>query len=331
MGEAFNRVRIETGEKITDVLPLLGGYGSVYVVYDAAVEAFAMPLCEALHPASRLRLCGGEREKSLDSLERLWSWLMENEAGRDAFLLIVGGGATSDASAFAASVYKRGIGFAIIPTTLLAQVDAAIGGKNAINFGRVKNVLGVVRQPEFTFICPEPLATLPENEFLCGLAELLKTQIISGKGYEETVSLCARGGAVASKVAALEDRILEAARFKAGIVEADPYDNGGRRVLNLGHTFGHAVEARAGIGHGEAVAIGIIMSARLAEKLGLAAKGLSDRLAGDFAAVGLPVESPVLPATASTKRHWPHSRAAARSCSRPAARYASSFRSVSAG
>ena len=293
MDRDFTTIHIETGTSITDVCPLLKDYKAIYLVYDQATDGFVQQLVSGpLTVKSTLAIEGGERVKSLATLEKICSWLLDNEAGRDALLLIVGGGATSDVSAFAACIYKRGIRFAIIPTTLLAQVDAAIGGKNAVNLGGMKNMLGAIRQPEFTFICPQVLETLPHEEFLSGAAELLKTLIISGEGYEQAVSALAD-----PTPEKLNPLILQAARFKAEIVEQDASDNGPRRVLNLGHTFGHAIEAETGMSHGKAVAIGIVMAAQLSEKLGYAVNGLSRRLSEDFDSVGLPVSCPVLPVT----------------------------------
>ena len=286
MDRTFETIRIETGTKITDVIPLLKDYKDVFVVYDKAVEAFA----KQLKPKAFLPLRGGESIKTLATVEKIARWLMDCEAGRDAFLLIIGGGTVSDVSALAASVYKRGIRFGIVPTTLLAQVDAAIGGKTAVNLDGVKNVLGTFSLPEFTFICHEPLATLPKKEFLNGATELLKTLIISGQGYEDAVAHLKAG-------VCPEGLVTASARFKASIVEKDPYDLKERRVLNLGHTYGHAIEAVTAsegkaLPHGEAVAIGIIMAAQLAEKIGKAEKGFAAKLEADFKAIGLPTECP---------------------------------------
>ena len=280
-------MQIASGNSILEVVPLMKDYKDIFVVADAAVKAQAAPLLEALKPKAVLTLKGGEAVKSMEAVAQIASWLMAGEAGRDAFMLIIGGGTISDVSAFAASIYKRGIKFGIMPTTLLAQVDAAIGGKNAVDFDGVKNVLGTFCPPEFTFICPAFLETLPRKEFLCGAAELLKTLIISGRGYDDAVAHLKAGVCPAGLVTA-------AAQFKASIVEQDPYDNGARRVLNLGHTYGHAIEAVTELSHGEAVAIGIIMAAQLAEKLGKT-KGLAAKLEADFAAIGLPTKCPVAP------------------------------------
>jgi 3-dehydroquinate synthetase len=209
---------------------------------------------------------------------------------------------------FAASVYKRGVKFAFIPTTLLSQVDAAIGGKNGVNLDSYKNMVGVIRQPEAVFICPEPLETLPYPQIVSGAAELLKTFIIDnskglyGKAVETLSGIRRAGGIIKEYSESLNFLIAEAALVKAGIACRDPFEKGERRLLNLGHTFAHAIEHEArqaglDVTHGEAVAVGILLAARLSEAMGLAPKGLAARLEADWTACGLPTGVPFDPAT----------------------------------
>ena len=235
-----------------------------------------------------------EQDKSMATILDICKWLMDNAADRDALLLAIGGGIITDLAGFAASIYKRGIRCAYIPTTLLSQVDAAIGGKTGVNLGNYKNILGIIRQPEFTYICPEALETLPYRDFLSGAAELLKTFIIddSDGNYEKAVAVLSEihrsddhSQAIARHKAELEELISAAGMVKAGIVERDELETGERLKLNLGHTFAHAIEwesrsmqmssdsdsdetkalTQNGISHGEAVAIGIVLAARLSE------------------------------------------------------------------
>ena len=187
-----------------------------------------------------------------------------------------------------------------MPTTLLAQVDAAIGGKTGVNFLDFKNMLGVIRQPEFTFECAQVLRTLPRRDFLSGAAELLKTFLIdnTGNAYEKAVALLS----APADSATLQTLIAAAAKVKAGIVSRDEQERGERRCLNLGHTFAHAIEHEArqaglDVTHGEAVAVGILLAARLSEAMGLAPKGLAARLEADWTACGLPTGVPFDPAT----------------------------------
>lgn len=253
-----------------------------------------------IEPAGVFEIDATEENKTFETVVRINRWLMESGADRDAFVLGIGGGITTDMTGFAASVYKRGVKFAFIPTTLLSQVDAAIGGKNGVNLDSYKNMVGVIRQPEAVFICPEPLETLPYPQIVSGAAELLKTFIIDnskglyGKAVETLSGIRRAGGIIKEYSESLNFLIAEAALVKAGIAGRDPFEKGERRLLNLGHTFAHAIEKMSGerIAHGEAVSVGIILAARLAERLDVAEKGLADRLEADFKACGMMVDCP---------------------------------------
>ena len=272
---------------------LLKPYSAVFVVYDRNVERYAEELAPGF---PMLPVDAGEEHKDMDTVLGICRWLLSSNADRQAVVLAVGGGTLTDMAGFAAGIYKRGIAYANVPTTLLAMVDASIGGKTGVNLDDYKNMIGVFRQPEFTYVFPEALQTLPEREFRSGAAELLKTFIIAGaKDYAKAVKVLS-GSPTVAQMAPL---IRAAAAIKEGIVNEDPYDQGRRRVLNLGHTWGHAIEwwqRRNGVEdpytHGEAVAIGIIQAAMKSEAEGLAEKGLADRLREDFTACGLPVELP---------------------------------------
>ena len=293
--------RVVGGATPTDVVPLLEGEQEVFLVYDAHLAPAASALLEAF-PAIRsaLALETSEEEKNMDSVLLIARSLLEAGASRKALLLAMGGGITTDVAGFAASVYTRGIRYANIPTTLLAQVDAGIGGKTGVNFEDYKNMLGVIVQPVFTFVCSSLLATLPRREFLSGASELLKTFLIEDRDgrYGRTVSLLSSGSPdFGSDI--WQETVFEAASVKAGIVSRDPYEHGERRKLNLGHTFAHAIEHEArlrgdDITHGEAVSMGILLSARLSDRLGLS-EGMEGRLRQDFLQAGLPVESPYPP------------------------------------
>ena len=231
-----------------------------------------------------------EETKTMETVMDVCGWLLDNGADRDALILAIGGGITTDIAGFAASIYKRGVRFAYVPTTLLSQVDAAIGGKTGVNFERYKNILGVIRQPEFTYICPQVLASLPHREFTAGVAEMLKTFIIKDEGnYQKAIDVLQemqQGYSILPEESAadywcdcvtaysneLVYLISEAVRVKAGIVTNDQFEKGERRKLNLGHTFAHAVETLAqrngdDISHGEAVAIGLVLAARLSDRV----------------------------------------------------------------
>ena len=292
---------------LSEALARLQAEPELFVVYDANVAWVASQLTEALPVRASMALETSEEGKTLETVQALERWLLQADASRGALLLAVGGGITTDLVGFAAAIYKRGIRYANVPTTLLAQVDAAIGGKTGVNLDGYKNMLGAFRMPECTVLEAAFLRTLPSREWRCGLAELLKTFLIGdGPAYAALVSSLksaqnedeeGKKGTSSLRSAQIEDDIRRAAAIKAQIVTEDPEEHGIRAKLNLGHTFGHAIEHEArlhgaDITHGEAVAMGIILAAELSERLGVAQKGLAAQLKADFTAVGLPTESP---------------------------------------
>lgn len=296
---SFNRhiqSRICGSENLRDVAALLEGEREIFVVYDENVSHVAAEVIGVLDGVKGcIAIDTSEELKTMDTAVLICRQLMEAGASRKALVLAVGGGITTDLTGFAASIYKRGVRYANIPTTLLAQVDAAIGGKTGVNFDGYKNMLGAIVQPQFTFICPAVLKSLPARELKAGLAELLKTFLIADSAaYSKAVSSFTDGKTPEIPSA---DLILKAAAIKAAIVERDPYEAGERAKLNLGHTFAHAIEHEArmrgdDVVHGEAVAIGIIMAAGKAEREGIAENGLTERLKADFNHLGLPTECP---------------------------------------
>ncbi len=287
--------RVISADSLQALTPLLEAYPKVFLVYDRNVAWVAQEIAAACPPAGMKVLDASEKAKDMATVLDLCSWLLEAGADRSSLLLAVGGGITTDLAGFAACIYRRGIRFAFVPTTLLAQVDAAIGGKTGVNFLDFKNMLGVIRQPDFTFECAQVLRTLPRRDFLSGAAELLKTFLIdnTGNAYEKAVAFLS----APADSATLQTLIAAAAKVKAGIVSRDEQERGERRCLNLGHTFAHAIEHEArqaglDITHGEAVAVGILLAARLSEAMGLAPKGLAARLEADWTACGLPTGVP---------------------------------------
>ena len=281
---------------LTEALARLQAEPELFVVYDANVAWVASQLTEALPVRASMALETSEEGKTLETVQALERWLLQEDASRGALLLAVGGGITTDLVGFAAAIYKRGIRYANVPTTLLAQVDAAIGGKTGVNLDGYKNMLGAFRMPEFTVLEAAFLRTLPVREFRCGLAELLKTFLLGdGAAYGALVS--SLKSAQNNDERGIEDDIRRAAAIKARIVAEDPEEHGVRAKLNLGHTFGHAIEHEArlhgaDITHGEAVAMGIVLAAELSERLGVAQKGMSAQLKADFSRLGLPVDCP---------------------------------------
>ncbi|MBO7544804.1 MAG: 3-dehydroquinate synthase [Bacteroidales bacterium] len=227
-----------------------------------------------------------EAAKGMSTVVEIERAMMEAGLSRGGLVLSIGGGITTDVGGFAASLYKRGVRFANVPTTLLAMVDAAIGGKTGVNLDGYKNMVGVIRQPEFVYIDDAFLQTLPEREMRCGVAELLKTFLLGdARLYEE---------AVANLPHVSREHILAAGRIKEAIVADDPFESGRRMILNLGHTFAHAIEklSDGAVAHGEAVAMGIVLACRLSDRLGVSDGSLEAYVREGFKKAGLPLESP---------------------------------------
>ena len=302
------------------LMAALGQYKHIFAVADDNVLDKSSFLCSmadvlAARGIPLLTIKASEQGKVMDTVLEICAWLLENGADRDALVLAIGGGITTDMTGFAASIYKRGVCFAYVPTTLLAQVDAAIGGKTGVNFDKYKNIIGVIRQPEFTYLNPHVLHSLPRRDFLSGAAEMLKTFIISDNG--NYAKACDYISSYSDETDSLEELIEAAARVKAEVVSCDQFEKGRRRLLNLGHTFAHAIETLArrkaeemitsktasqaleyDITHGEAVSMGIILAARLAEAVSAenedinVAKGLAATLEADFRACKMRVDCP---------------------------------------
>ncbi len=306
--------RIFIDEGIERLEACLEPYRHVFVVMDSNVAmkcpaAYEMSQMLNRHGVPGMLVEVSEETKSMDTVMEICGWLLENGADRDALVLAIGGGITTDMVGFAASLYKRGVRFAYVPTTLLAQVDAAIGGKTGVNFGGYKNMLGTICQPEFTYICPQVLESLPMEAFQAGAAEMLKTFIIEDGGNyqvavrllkdlaDDFVAIC-QGATLSDgearwpevllpRLADLTPLIAAAAKVKAGIVSRDQFESGERRKLNLGHTFGHAIESLAhkrhnDIDHGHAVALGMVYAAQLAEKLEMTEPGFAAAIERDL-------------------------------------------------
>ena len=278
----------------------------IFVVCDRAV-AHLVPRLGL--DAAVLELEASEEKKSLRTVEEICRALLEGGADRKSFVLALGGGIISDMAGFAASIYMRGIRFAYVPTTLLAMTDAAIGGKTGVNFLSYKNILGSFTEPCFTWMAAASLEGLPRREVLSGAAEMLKSFIIDNvDGAYSTALEFFRTASLPEKCdAATAARLLPLARaaagVKAGIVSRDFREGGERKLLNLGHSFAHAIEHLAqtgadgnvGISHGEAVSMGIVLAARLSCALGYAPKGFDSSLEADFASAGLRVKCPYAP------------------------------------
>lgn len=234
----------------------------------------------------------GETIKTLETVTTIFNRLMDVEADRSSFILGVGGGIVCDIAGFTASTYMRGVRFGFVPTTLLSQVDASVGGKNGVNLGGYKNMVGVFNQPEFVVCDMGLLKTLPVREVLCGFAEIIKHGAIADASMLDFLERH-RDAALRLDSAIVAHLVYRSVEIKAGVVTRDEREQGERRKLNFGHTFGHALERRTGMPHGQAVGIGMVLAARLSVAKGLLPSSQADRLEKIVEAYGLPVRSPV--------------------------------------
>lgn len=239
----------------------------------------------------------GERHKDWQTLNLIFDALLSGNAERKTTLIALGGGVIGDMTGFAAACYQRGAPFIQIPTTLLAQVDSSVGGKTAINHPQGKNMIGAFYQPKAVIADMDLLATLPDRELSAGLAEVIKYGLLGDAGFlawleANMAKLRARDGE------ALQYAVKRSCEMKAAIVSEDEKENGVRALLNLGHTFGHAIEAGLGYGawlHGEAVAVGMVLAAAASAELGWISRNDLERVRRLIAAAGLPVKAPSMP------------------------------------
>ena len=308
-GHGVRRVPVALGSRSYDILigpglvgvaaRLIGerlGRGRAGIVTDENVAARHLPALEAgLKAAGRhagtVVLKPGEATKSFAVLASLSEKLLEMGLERGDLVVALGGGVIGDLAGFAASILRRGVRFVQIPTTLLAQVDSSVGGKTGINTPQGKNLIGAFHQPSLVLADTDVLVTLPAREMRAGYAEVAKYGLLGDArffGWLERNWRSVLGNGIPELTAAIET----SCQAKAAIVERDETESGDRMLLNLGHTFGHALEAWTGYSekllHGEAIAIGQCLAFELSEELGYSAEGTAARVRGHFAAVGLP-------------------------------------------
>ena len=273
------------------------GSRQLMVVSNETVAPLWLPrLVEGLAGRSfaQCLLPDGEQHKTLASAARVIDALVEARLNRDCMLLALGGGVVGDIAGFAAATYQRGVACLQLPTTLLAQVDAAIGGKTGVNHPGGKNLIGAFHQPVAVITDTDTLSTLPDREFRAGLAEVIKAALIADSVFfawleQQIEPLLARDPAT------LTESIHRACAIKAGIVARDEREQGPRALLNLGHSFGHAIETGLGHGrwlHGEAVSAGIVLAAELSVRSDRLASADVGRVRGLLARAGLPVDPP---------------------------------------
>jgi 3-dehydroquinate synthase len=270
---------------------------TVAPLYAEAVER-TIAACGAT--SFRVVIPDGEAEKRWETLDRVYGELLGAQADRKTVIVALGGGVVGDLAGFAAATYQRGVPFIQVPTTLLAQVDSSVGGKTGINHPLGKNMIGAFHQPLAVVADTATLDTLPDRELSAGLAEVVKYGALGDIEFlgwleEHMERLRARDAEALSRA------ILRSCEIKAAIVALDEREAGPRALLNLGHTFGHAIETLEGYGtwlHGEAVAAGMVMAARFSARLGRAPESDARRLEALLRRAGLPVEPPELPSEA---------------------------------
>jgi shikimate kinase / 3-dehydroquinate synthase len=295
MGPAYD-VRVWPGglNKIGTALQQRGLQGPILIVSDQNVAPhYLAPVEDSLRGAGftcqSVCLPAGERYKTIDTAGQLWEACLQAGVERGSTILALGGGVIGDLAGFAAATYLRGVAWVGVPTSLLAMVDASLGGKTGVDLPQGKNLAGAFHSPRMVLADPATLTTLPPEELRSGLAEVVKAGIIADPLL---FNRCLQGWETVSQN--LDEIVRRAMAVKIGVIEQDPYEQGQRAALNLGHTIGHAVELASGyqLRHGEAVSVGLVAEAELAEKLGLARSGLAQVIRKALGGLGLPVEVP---------------------------------------
>jgi 3-dehydroquinate synthase len=279
-----------TGESIDNLARYVKS-NKLFIITDSNVYAhhaqrFPKGLVHVIQP--------GEKSKSLDEALVVYHWLLDYGADRHSFILGIGGGVVCDLAGFVASTFMRGLNFGFVATSLLAQVDASVGGKNGINIDGYKNIVGTFNLPKFTICDTDLLSTLPPSERSNGFAEIVKHTLIADQKMfwyiEQNVT----------KLKEFNEKLLRklvehSISIKARVVKIDEKEEGIRKVLNLGHTWGHAVEKVSGISHGNAVSIGIEFDARLSNRMGVLSEADYLRVVNILTSLGLPVYSSACP------------------------------------
>lgn len=282
------RSRILVGEVMEEAARFLPEDHPLVIVSDDNVQrAWGHRFPEA---RAVISIGTGEGIKTLETVRDIYARLVEAEADRSVFLLGIGGGIVCDITGFVASTYLRGVRFGYMATTLLAQVDAAVGGKTGVNFMGYKNMIGTFNQPEIVFCDPRHIATLPASELGCGFAEIVKHGAIADDEYFSELEH------LGEKALDLDPGVMEAivsrsVEIKAGVVGRDEKEAGERRKLNFGHTLGHALEKTTGMRHGHAVSVGMAFAARLSVEKGLLSDSSLERLENLLGALNLPVRA----------------------------------------
>lgn len=308
----MQKIRVELGERSYNIMidkGTLKDIGRIFekfefsnkvalisnpTVYDLYGKTVSESLRASGYDLTEVLLPDGEEYKSLASTEKIYEALLKAKLDRKSALIALGGGVIGDITGFAASTYMRGIDFIQIPTTLLAQVDSSVGGKTGVNHPLGKNMIGAFWQPRLVWVDTATLETLPRREFLCGLGEVIKYGVIWDEDFFAYLE-ANRDKILRLDKEAMTHIIRRSCEIKAEVVSKDERESGLRAILNYGHTVGHAIETVTGYKkylHGEAVAIGMYMEARLSQKLGLIEKKAVGRIKALIDSYELPSEMP---------------------------------------
>ncbi|HEY9043387.1 MAG TPA: 3-dehydroquinate synthase [Rheinheimera sp.] len=295
LGERSYTISID--DSFLNLDPALAAKKQVVIISNPTVAPLYLSQVEALFQPGSVQhflLPDGEAYKTLSSFEQVLGFLLEQRMSRDLLLVALGGGVIGDLTGFVAACYQRGVSFLQIPTTLLSQVDSSVGGKTAVNHPLGKNMIGAFKQPAQVLINTSVLSTLPQREFSAGMAEVIKYALISDADFFDWLSLHHKD-IVGLEPELLAQMIRHCCQMKADIVSRDETEQGDRALLNLGHTFGHAIEAWLGYGewlHGEAVSAGMVMAAKLAMSRGSITAQQLQQLCALLTAFDLPTAPP---------------------------------------
>ena len=314
LGERSYPIHIESGiiSNPNSIKPYLASNKAVVITNDVVKPLLLNSLLESLRDIEIdvIEIPDGEQHKNLAQFESIITRLLKNNASRDTTLIALGGGVIGDLTGFVAASFQRGMPFIQVPTTLLSQVDSSVGGKTAVNHPLGKNMIGAFYQPKAVVIDSATLNTLPANEFAAGMAEVIKYGIIYDAEFfawlESNIDPLLQ-----KSPEHLNYTIKKCCQIKADIVAQDERENDIRAILNLGHTFGHAIEAEMGFGnwlHGEAVAAGMVLACKTANKIGWMNETDLTRVIGLLKAFSLPVEKPAAMNCDDFVKHMQHDK-----------------------
>lgn len=298
LGERSYSIHIGAGllEQVSAYLPTLAGKQIMVVTNSTIAPLYLERVRQAFanFRVDHVILPDGEQYKTLSTLDHIFSALLEKRHNRTTTLVALGGGVVGDMAGFAAASYQRGVDFIQIPTTLLSQVDSSVGGKTGVNHPLGKNMIGAFHQPRAVFADLSTLSTLPDRELSAGLAEVIKYGLIWDVEFFEWLEHC-MDMLVARDIGALTHAVKRSCEIKAAVVGKDERESSLRAILNLGHTFGHAIETAQGYGqwlHGEAVGAGMVMAVELSIREGWLPESMRERIVTLNQRAGLPVKGP---------------------------------------